>query len=215
MRNGKQPKKTPLYARKTTQLPSSLQDELVTLGRLPPPKAKKQNLDPTTAAGRKQARKQDRANKKAPGPSSRGKNPKTSLPESTVADGVQHATKRSLAEQHQTIDRKGKKRQRPEDVADEGPARKAALTSTSSTNKTRTKISNDTQTPLQKLLNRTGAGSSGKTERIIAAPTGYRTDAEEQEDAEIAWLESQLGVKKNAKSRKEFEEDGLEGMLSI
>lgn len=202
-RHGKKAQKTPLYARKTTQLPSSLKDELVSLGKIAAPKGKKQNLDPTTAAGRKQLRKQDRKEK---GGHSQGL--------SHVAPsshGIDKSNGKRTAPQE---DRKGKKRQRvDEEDYDDGIQPPKASSSKKSPDETKTQ----NKTPLQKLLDKNaGSRSGGKTvQRARPAASGSASTIEEQEDAEIAWLEAQLGLGKNSKSRKEFEEDGLDGRFCL
>lgn len=74
------------------------------------------------------------------------------------------------------------------------------------------KISADQRTPLQKLLDKAGGdGAEGSSSRRVAKPTGHRSAVEEDEDAEIAWLEAKLGVGRSAKAKKELQEDGLDG----
>lgn len=204
-KRGRKPQTTPLYARKTTQLPSSLKDELVSLGKIAAPKVKKQNLDPTTAAGRKQLRKQERQEKGShaqPGPSR------------LTASAVQSsrlAVKRPAAEQE---DRKGKKRQRFEDDSDE-PVERTSKEQESSQDEPSKHGKTASKTPLQKLLDKASSGSGGKSiKKPKPVASGSMNTIEEQEDAEIAWLEAQLGLGKNSKSRKEFEEDGLDGEQS-
>lgn len=199
-KRGRKPQTTPLYARKTTQLPSSLKDELVSLGKIAAPKVKKQNLDPTTAAGRKQLRKQERQEKGShaqPGPS---------RPTTSAVQPSRPAVKRP-AEQE---DRKGKKRQRFED--DDEPVERTSKAKESSQDDLSKHGKTASKTPLQKLLDKASSSSSAKsTRKSKPVASGSISTVEEQEDAEIAWLEAQLGLGKNSKSRKEFEEDGLDG----
>lgn len=198
-RYGRRPQTTPLYARKTTQLPSKLKDELVSLGKIPAPKSKRQNLDPTTAAGRKLLRKQERQSKGVDLSSSDSRQ---------ASRGSVQPGKPPGNREEPVADRKGKKRQQlDEDVP--------TLVHNAS-KKQRTEGSDSTpqkKTPLQQLLDKTAnvthGGKSLKKSR--AAASGSASTIEEQEDAEIAWLEAQLGIGKSSKSRKEFEEDGLDG----
>lgn len=200
-RNGRKAQTTPLYARKTTQLPSKLKDELVSLGKIAAPKAKRQNLDPTTAAGRKQLRKQERQDKGGP---SQGTG---SASRSDSGKNVKQTGKREAPAE----DRKGKKRQRLDD--DETDIAQAVPKQVKIVQTTESDSSSKKKTPLQQLLDKNAAGPSGgksvKKSRPVAS--GSASTIEEQEDAEIAWLEAQLGLGKNSKSRKEFEEDGLDG----
>jgi hypothetical protein len=189
----------PLYVRKTTQLPSSLKDELVSLGKIAAPKAKGQNLDPTTVAGRKQRRKQEKQGHRSNGHAQGDKSVLNAPPKASI--------KRANTDD----DPKGKKRQRTEEepapaVIEEDKSLKVHVETTSSRRRPLAK-----ETPLQKLLDKSSGSVGGKRPKTVSEPTGSRSTIEEQEDAEIAWLEAQLGLRKNSKSRKEFEEDGLDG----
>jgi hypothetical protein len=76
-------------------------------------------------------------------------------------------------------------------------------------------------TALQKLVDKTGGegSSSSRRKKKEGAPReAPRDEVEEQEEAEIAWLEAQLGIasgKKKKEWRQEFEADGLGGVCYL
>lgn len=192
-------KKTPAYARKTTTLPAKLRDELISTGKLD------ENFGKNKASTRKAKRKEERESKK------RGR---------SGGSGSAHkvdAGKRQLDSQ------KGgeKKRKHDSDGVDgsmkqiKGGRENAEGTDTDQTDEpARKKVK---QTPLEKLLNKTQSSAPRKTVRqngTVSLPTD---PVEQREDAEIAWLEAQLGIKNRSGQtgrdqwRSEFEQDGLGG----
>lgn len=210
-RRSKKAQTTPLYARKTTQLPPKLKDELVSLGKIAPPKAKRQNLDPTTATGRKQLRKQERSNR---GNQSQERGLRSeSHDDNQSSAGARQSEKRAAP----TEDRKGKKRQKRNDDASFDSADTTTPESQDEPGIERPTGKASKKTPLQRLLDKSASGSSGgkSIKKSRPVPSGSATTIEEQEAQEIAWLEAQLGLGKNSKSRKEFEEDGLDGKRDL
>lgn len=197
----------PFAVRRTTLLPPSLRDELVSLGRL-----QENSRDAATAGGsgstsivgrkqrRKAARQQPQSSvgarsawhkqKPAPSVDVKGKQRATVEPERQV-----EAPKGSS---------KKRKRATKDDDDEDVPARSSSTTQ-------QKKVVRDARTPLQKLLEKNEAGSSksrrGNGRPSTVQPAGFRSAAEEHEDAEIAWLEYKLGMT----GRKEIQEDGLDG----
>lgn len=198
---------TPYAVRRTTLLPSSLREELVSLGRLQGSSRDAAGSDATSVVGRKQRRKAERK--------STSQKPVNSNGKPTPATAV--AAKKAASK----VDVKGKKRAVEPDAVAEKPAnskkrkrsKKDADQETAMANNTTQsrKVDPNTRTPLQKLLEKTqdGAGSSSNGKAKVVKPQGFRNAAEEQEDAEIAWLEYKLGMT----GRKEIQEDGLDGKL--
>ena len=210
MVRGSKSAQVPFHVRRTTLLPSSLREELVLAGKLDAPQTSNKSLKSTSIFGRKQRRKDERkgVNKRA----------------SNSSSGLHQDTKtRNKGKQRETIPTEQKIAKEPfpadlsQDEAARSKKRKRATTSQPQTDPKehsqsmqRRKIAADQTTPLQRLLDKTSSGSSSSN-KSIAIPKFGRTDAEVDEDAEIAWLEAKLGRGRNESARKEIQEDGLDG----
>ena len=185
--------------RQSTTLPKSLQTELIDSGALP------SNFNPKRL-GRKEKRKTDRLRAKETKQAwfNKGKDP---LPSSRSAlESAPAVSTSSAAPLPASTTTKPKKRKRATEEATAQPVKKAK------------------QTPLEKLL----ASQEGPdadlppSKRFNGSAALFpKSNAEQQEDKEIAWLESALGLDSKAavkgkgkqKWQQELAEDGLDGQL--